>query len=280
MNCDQAFDVMTHPRRPEPLSAAAIELKQHLQFCPRCRQMQEVLAPALDSLHDSPSPFEKDEFTGPSESFLPATEYQSKPISMRAEEVIRIADEAARRLQSPSPAKGPHILPKQRSRAFPVVTMIALFACAMMGGRIAVGLLNGGNGQNSGVTPVINNNDDCLWLAKKDDSPRKNVAFSMTALSAEQLIQSCLKCHEQLPRELDTEPLPGAPREKAESSELFELDHGTVSEGLSDLCDQPVPDRFVLETISPEIGPLAIWHQGEQGRSPRGLAYAGNLFTL
>ena len=42
MNCDQAFDVLTGPRR-----ASDRELLVHLSGCPRCREMQATLEPAL-----------------------------------------------------------------------------------------------------------------------------------------------------------------------------------------------------------------------------------------
>ncbi len=45
MNCDTAFDLMTDPQ-----TAGSSALARHLETCPRCRQMQETLAPALDFL--------------------------------------------------------------------------------------------------------------------------------------------------------------------------------------------------------------------------------------
>jgi hypothetical protein len=45
MNCDQAFDVMTSSR-----GAHDSELHDHMQRCPRCREMHETLEPALGML--------------------------------------------------------------------------------------------------------------------------------------------------------------------------------------------------------------------------------------
>jgi len=45
IDCDQAFDCMTDAARRE-----SPELRGHLETCPRCRQMSETLAPALDLL--------------------------------------------------------------------------------------------------------------------------------------------------------------------------------------------------------------------------------------
>ncbi len=48
MNCDTAFDLMT-----DAGGCQSAALAQHLGGCPRCRQMQETLAPALGFLADS-----------------------------------------------------------------------------------------------------------------------------------------------------------------------------------------------------------------------------------
>ncbi|HEY2253078.1 MAG TPA: hypothetical protein VGH74_18525, partial [Planctomycetaceae bacterium] len=52
MNCDTAFDLMTDSH-----GSRSGALAQHFETCPRCRQMQETLAPALEFLtHDESSP--------------------------------------------------------------------------------------------------------------------------------------------------------------------------------------------------------------------------------
>lgn len=43
MNCDEAFDGLTDPARRN-----SDELKWHLDLCARCRQMRDVLSPAID----------------------------------------------------------------------------------------------------------------------------------------------------------------------------------------------------------------------------------------
>ena len=48
MNCDTAFDLMTNPE-----AARSSALARHLEQCPRCRQMQDTLAPALGLLSGS-----------------------------------------------------------------------------------------------------------------------------------------------------------------------------------------------------------------------------------
>jgi hypothetical protein len=43
MNCDQAFELMT-----DPVGSGSPALQRHLERCPRCREMQQTLSPALD----------------------------------------------------------------------------------------------------------------------------------------------------------------------------------------------------------------------------------------
>src|SRR5689334_2720765 len=45
MNCDTAFDLMTDAE-----GSRSVALARHLDECPRCRQMQATLSPALDFL--------------------------------------------------------------------------------------------------------------------------------------------------------------------------------------------------------------------------------------
>lgn len=47
MNCDTAFDLMTDPH-----GSRSGALAEHFAACPRCRRMQETLAPALEFLAD------------------------------------------------------------------------------------------------------------------------------------------------------------------------------------------------------------------------------------
>jgi len=49
MNCDTAFDLMT-----DVSGSRSAALTRHLETCPRCRQMQDTLAPALEFLSHAP----------------------------------------------------------------------------------------------------------------------------------------------------------------------------------------------------------------------------------
>ena len=79
MNCDQAFDVMTSSERESDR-----DLNAHLARCPRCREMQQTLEPALGM-------FRGDEYSIDSPSWSPALDGNE------------IATQAARRLTSSPP---------------------------------------------------------------------------------------------------------------------------------------------------------------------------------
>jgi hypothetical protein len=96
MNCDEAFELLTDlTQRP---SGA---LRQHLAGCPRCRQMQETLAPALAGLQDElTAQSREDGRATQSSSARPATEHRPHFLSVEA---VDIAECAARRLTARAP---------------------------------------------------------------------------------------------------------------------------------------------------------------------------------
>lgn len=92
MNCDEAFDAMTDR---ELFRSDA--LQQHLKVCTRCRQMSEVLSPAL-ALFDSSersSPGELEETTD-------STSYESLREKILTLDAVILARETAQRLASPT----------------------------------------------------------------------------------------------------------------------------------------------------------------------------------
>lgn len=48
LNCDQTFDCLT-----DPIHRHSADVEQHLASCPRCRDMAEILEPALDLFDES-----------------------------------------------------------------------------------------------------------------------------------------------------------------------------------------------------------------------------------
>lgn len=82
MTCDDAFDALTSAhRRTSP------ELAAHLAGCPRCRQMQETLAPALE-LFDEEPPHEP----------------QRSAVPVLSPEAVQLADATAQTLRARRPA--------------------------------------------------------------------------------------------------------------------------------------------------------------------------------
>src|SRR5262245_16048530 len=59
MNCDTAFDLLTDAE-----GSRSLALARHLDDCPRCRQMRETLAPALEFLAADEAPAPGKEFSG------------------------------------------------------------------------------------------------------------------------------------------------------------------------------------------------------------------------
>ncbi|QDU79585.1 hypothetical protein Pla110_12960 [Polystyrenella longa] len=285
MNCDQAFEAMTRPAGTNSLRSESVELEQHLRFCPRCRQMQDVLAPALESLQQTDTETESSSYVINPEDFAFSGDFDPTSLSTKAEEVIRIADDAAQQLRPSSVSPGVHILPRQRSRAFPAVTLLLLVACFLVGGRFTLALMSNSAPENqANLVPVLAK-EKCLWLAQDKSEIEQLASLESNSLSAEQLIQSCLKCHETMPREVESRTLPGeiGPGEAGKlraPDRSLEFKDSTMLEGFPYLNQDALPNIFLPQTISPEFGGLAVRHEGEQGRSPRGLSDASNLLTL
>jgi hypothetical protein len=87
MNCDTAFDLMT-----DEDGCQSRALAEHLEACPRCRQMQETLAPALVSLMQD-TEYELDTFC---EMAIPNVGGEND--SLAAAESIQIAQHTAAKL--------------------------------------------------------------------------------------------------------------------------------------------------------------------------------------
>ncbi|MCH8830028.1 MAG: hypothetical protein IID45_10675, partial [Planctomycetes bacterium] len=109
MNCDQAFEWITEPsRRNQPA------LQQHLRHCRRCRQMQEVLAPALELLTPA-----ADEIIPGFEPAAMHSGFESQPpphaIPFLSPASVRVAEQSARTLAR-TEVKAIEFKPSQRTR--------------------------------------------------------------------------------------------------------------------------------------------------------------------
>lgn len=127
MNCDQAFDAITNPAR-----TAATELDDHLIRCPRCRQLREVLAPALDLLCD--------ESDAGDSATLPPTEpslhdrYSDGRTSSASPDAVRLAEAAAERLAGRAYAAA---RPSADGARFPLTGVYARAAALVVFGAVA-----------------------------------------------------------------------------------------------------------------------------------------------
>ncbi len=150
MNCDQAFDVMTSPRR---MSDRALPV--HLAGCPRCREMQATLEPALEM-------FRVDSTT----SHLP------NPWEV-ASEASEVTTQIARRLTT-------SMTPPRRGW-----TGLWGYAAAVVLGAGLVMCTIVMNPTTALIPNVERTKPDCLYLA--DARP--------TRMTGQQMTQSCLVCH-------------------------------------------------------------------------------------
>jgi len=169
VNCDQAFECLT-----DPFHAGQPELEQHLAGCPRCRQMQETLEPALGLFAEEHHSWE----TEADECFS----QDAGPAEFLSPSIIRLADHAALQLQRQT--KPVRTQRKILTKAACCVALV-LFGAAISYGVLAV--------QDEPQKPsvpgqIIAEDVPCLWL-----SPEKVVVTEQTR--SRDVVLSCLVCH-------------------------------------------------------------------------------------
>ncbi|HVV98857.1 MAG TPA: hypothetical protein VHB77_00885 [Planctomycetaceae bacterium] len=178
MNCDQAFEHLT-----DPDLADSVELRQHLVGCPRCRDMQETLAPALALFardHAAPGSMPEPRPAGPSAldvASVPCDELNPPAPKFLTTEAVEIAEIAARRLSTRTPAHD------QRWRIALRYAAVFLIGCGVVftvaGGRL------GGGAPAAAPAPQI---ADCTRV----EAARNDLALR---LPSRQVVQSCVACH-------------------------------------------------------------------------------------
>jgi hypothetical protein len=159
MNCDQAFELMT-----DPVGTTSLALNRHLERCPRCRQMQQTLSPALDwMLATSHAPVEAAGASHGASPFLSA-------------QAVLVAEEAARSL------------PKRRHGA----GSDALRRAVVIAAVAVLGVLFGAMSQEPAApqTPALPAGAlaACLW-----DQPQ--LRAQLADGSARGVVVSCVVCH-------------------------------------------------------------------------------------
>jgi hypothetical protein len=167
MTCDDAFDALT-----DPLLRDDAALRSHLEGCPRCRQMEEVLQPALAALAPLSS-------AGGSFS---VSEEPSAPFL--TPDLIAEAEAAARAL-TPRPAVASQGGSNRRAFDWRMTTLSLVFVfCVSALPFVAAAW-------NTHVTPAA----ACLWKQR----PGTEIAAAGTTDPAEtasqRVVLTCVACH-------------------------------------------------------------------------------------
>lgn len=172
MNCDEAFDRITDPER-----CRSAELDWHLEMCPRCRQMREVLAPALDLL----APQEAEFAVGEDVGFSPGdNDCESRREAFLSPESLAVAERAARDL---SPQRRPR---RSQRRGMGLLRYAAAFA---FGAMLAVGgflFVESPKTSRAAGLPATNS---CLLMQQPASTD------SLRQAGADSVIQQCRVCH-------------------------------------------------------------------------------------
>jgi anti-sigma factor RsiW len=152
MNCDQAFEVMT-----DPCFEDGAALDEHLEICPRCRQMYETLSPALglfrEARPDSPAGFDACTVAAP-------VEVTDRSVAGRA----RRANPALLR------------------RSLRLVSSSMILGVAI--GAVAVGLAPALSPSPSGA---VHQPAECTWIHRE--------AVPDGTSSPQSVVLSCMACH-------------------------------------------------------------------------------------
>src|SRR5258708_1695928 len=166
MNCDTAFDLMTDAH-----GSRSGVLAQHFESCPRCRQMQATLAPALDFL--TPDEPLHDFSAGAGDS---ATSDAGGRQPFVAVDSVRIAQQAASRLLAQAD------LPRVRRQrlAGQLARYAAVFAAGLL---LALVLVPDRNQEKA------NPAGQCTRQAAASE------ASGRSAAAIQALAQSCAVCH-------------------------------------------------------------------------------------
>jgi hypothetical protein len=196
MNCDDAFDALT-----DPAWADTAELAEHLLNCPRCRELKQVLEPALSLLcGDLPA---EPAMPGALPNEGRGTDAVASQKSFLSVEAIGMAEAAAARLASQSAPSGSRPVVRSPGHRIGGRALQGVL-CAALGGLAAfcIGLLDGKSdvAPQPSLVPGMVPAGVCTRNAvpQKATQPREN---------ARAVILSCVACHlrDHQPR---IEPLP------------------------------------------------------------------------
>jgi len=176
MNCDTAFDLMTDPH-----GAASQALEQHLAACPRCRAMQETIAPALAGMEIA-----RQGADASAEEFDPPWRHPEGALPTFApKEAIAIAEQAAAALGTRTAVAVPNNA--RRTRVLRIARSAAL---VVFGGLVTLA-----------VVPSLRSSAPPAQRSACRRSEAAAVpAGGRTAAEVQALIAACATCH-TAPRE-------------------------------------------------------------------------------
>jgi hypothetical protein len=182
MNCDEAFEALTDVER-----CNSRDLRWHLDMCPRCRQMREVLSPALDLLRGSDA---KAADVGQSEDTRTDLSSASET-RLLTPEVVRLAEQTARELAAATPVRTTK--PRRLHLAGWKI------AVALVGSLVvALSLLTWDEPDDRAVNSpptVTPASAGCTWLDAIENAERRR----QTSSNARILALSCVACHVEEP---------------------------------------------------------------------------------
>jgi hypothetical protein len=197
MNCDDAFDALTDPE-----GADAAELAEHLARCPRCRELKQVLEPALSLLCGDLPAEPAMPGTPPNEGRGPDRAIASRKAFLSAD-AIGVAETTAARLASLSASGGSRPVVRLPGRRISGKALQGVL-CAALGG-LAVFCIGFWGGKSDvrpqpQLAPAVIPTGVCTRNAVSQKATQKRE-------NARAVILSCVACHlrEQQPH---IEPLP------------------------------------------------------------------------
>lgn len=184
MTCDEAFECLTDPdRRPSD------ELDRHLAGCPRCRHMQETLAPALllfdhaaQDRGEFPPTADFDMLFEDWEEAIPAA---AAGVAESAPEAVAPEDVALFELTEAAPDRSPLSRFSRRCAAL---------AAAFAGGAALAALLLAlaWPEDHAGGSALARGFDRCTWL-HREEAQRRGAADHRS------IVLSCVACHLEAP---------------------------------------------------------------------------------
>lgn len=168
MNCETAFEYLT-----DSVLNNSPELQQHLAECPRCREMEEVLSPALSWMTEATREDNAVRSPQPSAPFLTA-------------ETVAVADRLAAQLAQDQETRRA-LLPATLQRPFAGRSWSGWRA----GGVVAILMLAGFGGWFLGANwgpETPSTSAVCLWT-------NREWAAASVDQTAKSITMSCLTCH-------------------------------------------------------------------------------------